>query len=206
MTDPLSHHHSSPSPRLFLFAAVIFHLFLSALIIPPLSFTSAKLVFPLPPHLAFPPPPLHLPLPAFPVFIPTLFCEQLNVYFMSASSSILPWPLLGGFALLFHILFVPLFAVSIKDGIEISCANARAHTHTRVRAEASHCHTRRLTKQRHAVPRHMKEHKPLVLLLLYLLLILSLHFSLSQPPTPSSFFFSCCKCGAKQICVCIFFI
>lgn len=132
MTDPLSHHHSPPSPRLFLFAAVIFHLFLSALIIPPLSFTSAKLVFPLPPHLAFPPPPLplHLPLPFFPVFIPTLFCEQLNVYFMSASSSILPWPLLGGFALLFHILFVPLFAVSIKDGIEISCANARAHTHT----------------------------------------------------------------------------
>lgn len=131
MTDPLSHHHSSPSPRLFLFAAVISHLFLSALIIPPLSFTSAKLVFPLPrsPRISSPPP-LHLPLPAFPVFIPTLFCEQLNVYFMSASSSILPWPMLGGFALLFHILFVPLFAVSIKDGIEISCANARAHTHT----------------------------------------------------------------------------
>lgn len=81
----------------------------------------------------------------------------------------------------------------------------RAHTHAR--AEASHCHTRRLTKQRHAVPRHMKEHKPLVPLLLYLLLILSLHFSLSpsQPPTPYSFFFSCCKYGEKQICVCIFF-
>lgn len=52
-------------------------------------------------------------------------------------------------------------------------------THTHARTQASRRHTRRLTKHRRAVPRRMKEHKPLVLLLLYLLLILSLHFPLS---------------------------
>lgn len=76
------------------------------------------------------------------------FCEQPNVYFMSASSSILTGRLLGGFAPLPRILFVPLFAVSIKDEIEISCASARK----RARTQASLCtrRTRRLTKQRRA--------------------------------------------------------
>lgn len=212
MTDPLSHHHSSPSPRLFLFAAVIFHLFLSALIIPPLSFTSAKLVFPLPrsPHISFPSPPLPLcifPCPPSPSSSPPCFanswmftwCQPHHPFCLG-----LCWEdLLFSFTFyLFPYLPFPL-KMELKSPVP---TRARTHTHTRVRAETSHCHTRRLTKQRHAVPRHMKEHKPLVLLLLYLLLILSLHFSLSQPPTPSSFFFSCCKCGVKQICVCIFFI
>lgn len=64
---------------------------------------------------------------------------------MSASSSILTGRLLGGFAPLPRILFVPLFAVSIKDEIEISCASARK----RARTQASLCtrRTRRLTKQ-----------------------------------------------------------
>lgn len=68
--------------------------------------------------------------------------------FMSASSSILTGRLLGGFAPLPRILFVPLFAVSIKDEIEISCASARK----RARTQASLCtrRTRRLTKQRRA--------------------------------------------------------
>lgn len=80
------------------------------------------------PHLCIP---LHLSFPhmssislsASQILTPSSLCEQLNVYFMSTSSSILTGPLLGGFAPLFHILFVPLFAVSIKDEIEISCAN-----------------------------------------------------------------------------------
>lgn len=69
------------------------------------------------------PPVSSISLSASHILTPSSLCEQLNVYFMSASSSILTGPLLGGFAPLFHILFVPLFAVSIKDEIEISCAN-----------------------------------------------------------------------------------
>lgn len=130
---------------------------------------------------------------------------------MSASSSILTGPLLGGFALLLRILFVPLFAVSIKDEIEISCANTHMHTHTHTdnmqaqRHHTAHCHTHRLTKQQRAVPKHMKEHKPLVLLLLYLLLILSLHFLTLCPRLHLlSFLFSCCKCSVL-FWWCIFF-
>lgn len=68
------------------------------------------------------------------------------------------------------------------------------HTHI----QASHC-MRWLTKQRRAVPRHMKEHKPLVLVLLYLLLILSLHFlTLLARLHLLSCLFSCCKCDERQ--------
>lgn len=129
---------------------------------------------------------------------------------MSASSSILTGPLLGGFAPLLRILFVPLFAASIKDEIEISCANKHTEAHTNTRAHRHHsarCHTRRLTKQRRAVPRHMKEHKPLVLLLLYLLLILSLHFLTFCPRLHlPCFLFSCCKCSGRRCDLCFAFV
>lgn len=127
---------------------------------------------------------------------------------MSASSSILTGPLLGGFALLLHILFVPLFAVSIKDEIEISCANTHTYTHTHAhRHHSAHCLLCLLTKQRHAVPRHMKESKPLVLLLLYLLLILSLHFLTLCPRLHLLLFLlRCCKCDGRQCDPCFVFV
>lgn len=87
-----------------------------------LHFHPVFLTFCIPLHLGVPPV-SSVSLAASHILTPSSLCEQLNVYFMSASSSILTGPLLGGFAPLFHILFVPLFAVSIKDEIEISCAN-----------------------------------------------------------------------------------
>ena len=152
MTDPPPHRPRRlpppPSPCLLLFLGGIFFFFLllcfqalpSLLLLP----SSSRLL--LAAHLSFPPPctPSVSPHTRLVFFF---FCEQLSVYFMSASSSILTGRLLGGFAPLPRILFVPPFAVSIKGEIEISCANTskRARTHRRQSA-----HTRRLTKQRRA--------------------------------------------------------
>lgn len=117
------------------------------------------------------------PFSAFPTLTAGLFCEQLNVYFTSASSSIPTGPLLGGFALLLRILFVLQFAVSIKDEIEISRASTQ-------RQDAARRHMCWLTKQRCAAPSRMKEHKPLVLVLLYLLILLLPLLTLAALPPP----------------------
>lgn len=98
----------------------------------------------------------------------------------------------------FRILFVPLFAVSIKDEIEISCTDTRTHMQTNMHTQTGiTVHTaKHVDLQKHqqrAVPRHMKEHKPPVLLLPYRILILSLQFLPLSPlaaiSSPSSVVF-----------------
>lgn len=144
MTDPQPprppqpcHQSSLPSPCLFIPAPLPSLLFPDTPITPPPAHQS-------PPAMSLPPL----------VLIPILFCESLNVYFLSASSSILTGPLLGGFAPLSrYILFAHLSAASITDEIEISCANA--HTEgARVRGpHSARYHTRRRTKRRRAARR-----------------------------------------------------
>lgn len=106
-------------------------------------------------------------------------------------------------SLAFYLFPYLLFPLKMK----LKSPNTHTQWYKHAGTQASHCHTRRLTKQCRAAPRHMKEQKPLVLLLLYLLLILSLHF-LTFSPCRHLLFLLCSrrKCKGRQGDPCFVFV